>query len=218
MLYKELAPPGGAADGLAISEEEFARDPVGVISRLRDASELDFGPAVLDPKHIGDIRGSLGTISMRDRAPRTTWRARPVNLAAIVGPGLIVMTGDNDAGGVQTYTQAGEQYGTSLLWVLAALFVVLFAAQEMVTRLGGGDRGRPCPSDPRAVRPVLEPVLGRRPLRLELPNPAHRVHRRELRHGLFRHAEVVQRRRRGAAVRFRANGQFPAASEPCCWW
>jgi Mn2+/Fe2+ NRAMP family transporter len=46
------------------------------------------------------------------------------------------MTGDNDAGGVQTYTQAGQQYGNSLLWVLAALFVVLFVAQEMVTRLG----------------------------------------------------------------------------------
>jgi Mn2+/Fe2+ NRAMP family transporter len=37
---------------------------------------------------------------------------------------------------VQTYTQAGQQYGTSMLWILAALFVVLFTAQEMVTRLG----------------------------------------------------------------------------------
>ena len=136
MLYKELAPPGRVADGVAVSDEEFARDRVGVINRLRADGHLDFGPAVLDPRHIGDIRGSLGTISMRDRAPRKTWWKRLVTLAAIVGPGIIVMTGDNDAGGVQTYTQAGQHYGTSMLWVLAALFVVLFASQEMVTRLG----------------------------------------------------------------------------------
>jgi NRAMP (natural resistance-associated macrophage protein)-like metal ion transporter len=136
MPYRELTPPGGPRDGAAISDEEFARDRSGVLDRLRADGELDFGPAVLDPKHIGDIRGSLGTISMRDRAPRRTWWKRLITLAAIIGPGIIVMTGDNDAGGVQTYTQAGQQYGTSMMWVLLGLFVVLFVAQEMVTRLG----------------------------------------------------------------------------------
>ena len=97
---------------------------------------LDAAPAVLDAAHIGDIEGSLGTISMHDRSPRRGWWPRLVTLAAIMGPGLIVMTGDNDAGGVQTYTQAGQHYGTSLLWVLVGLFVVLYVAQEMVTRLG----------------------------------------------------------------------------------
>jgi NRAMP (natural resistance-associated macrophage protein)-like metal ion transporter len=91
---------------------------------------------VLDQAHIGDIKGSFGTISMRDRARRRTWLARLLTFAAIMGPGIIVMTGDNDAGGVQTYTQAGQQYGNSMMWVLAALFIVLFVAQEMVTRLG----------------------------------------------------------------------------------
>ncbi len=136
MSYKVLAPPGRSGDGVAISDEEFARDRTAVITRLRENGDLDFGPAVLDPKHIGDIRGSLGTISMRDRVPRRTWWKRLATLAVIVGPGLIVMVGDNDAGGVQTYTQAGQQYGTSMLWILVALFVVLFVAQEMVTRLG----------------------------------------------------------------------------------
>ena len=97
---------------------------------------LDAAPAVLDAAHIGDIEGSLGTISMHDHAPRNGWRSRILALAAIMGPGLIVMVGDNDAGGVQTYTQAGQRYGTSLLWVLIGLFVVLYVAQEMVTRLG----------------------------------------------------------------------------------
>jgi hypothetical protein len=32
-----------------------------------------------------------------------------------MGPGLGTMVGDNDAGGIATYTQAGQNYGTSLL-------------------------------------------------------------------------------------------------------
>jgi NRAMP (natural resistance-associated macrophage protein)-like metal ion transporter len=57
-------------------------------------------------------------------------------LLAIMGPGLIVMVGDNDAGGVSTYAQAGQNYGTSLLWVLLLLIPVLIVNQEMVIRLG----------------------------------------------------------------------------------
>ena len=53
-----------------------------------------------------------------------------------MGPGLIVMVGDNDAGGVSTYAQAGQNYGTSLLWVLLLLIPVLIVNQEMVVRLG----------------------------------------------------------------------------------
>jgi NRAMP (natural resistance-associated macrophage protein)-like metal ion transporter len=53
-----------------------------------------------------------------------------------VGPGIIVMVGDNDAGGVATYSQAGQNYGTSLLWVLPLLVPVLIVNQEMVVRLG----------------------------------------------------------------------------------
>ena len=57
-------------------------------------------------------------------------------LLAIMGPGLIVMVGDNDAGGVSTYAQAGQNYGTSLLWTLILLIPVLIVNQEMVIRLG----------------------------------------------------------------------------------
>jgi NRAMP (natural resistance-associated macrophage protein)-like metal ion transporter len=57
-------------------------------------------------------------------------------LLAIMGPGLIVMVGDNDAGGVSTYAQAGQNYGTSLLWTLLLLIPVLIVNQEMVVRLG----------------------------------------------------------------------------------
>src|SRR6202023_1531048 len=61
---------------------------------------------------------------------------RLLALAAIMGPGLIVMVGDNDAGGVATYAQAGQNYGTSLLWTLLLLIPVLIVNQEMVVRLG----------------------------------------------------------------------------------
>jgi NRAMP (natural resistance-associated macrophage protein)-like metal ion transporter len=93
-------------------------------------------PPVLDEAHIGDIRGALGTIRQHDVGERRGWRSRLMALLAIMGPGLIVMVGDNDAGGVSTYSQAGQNYGTSLLWTLVLLIPVLIVNQEMVIRLG----------------------------------------------------------------------------------
>lgn len=49
---------------------------------------------------------------------------------------MIVMIGDNDAGGVSTYAQAGQNFGLSLLWTLPLLIPVLIVNQEMVVRLG----------------------------------------------------------------------------------
>jgi Mn2+/Fe2+ NRAMP family transporter len=92
--------------------------------------------AHLDDAHKGDILGAFGTISETDTGERQGWRRRMVTLAAIVGPGLIVMVGDNDAGAFGTYTQAGQNYGTSLLWTLLLLVPVLYVNQEMVLRLG----------------------------------------------------------------------------------
>ncbi|WP_447361825.1 NRAMP family divalent metal transporter (plasmid) [Burkholderia vietnamiensis] len=92
--------------------------------------------AVLDDAHVGDIKGALGTIAHHDTAPRHNWMARLRTLLAILGPGLIVMVGDNDAGAFGTYTQAGQNYGTALLWTLFLLVPVLYVNQEMVLRLG----------------------------------------------------------------------------------
>lgn len=92
--------------------------------------------AVLDSAHIGDIKGALGTIRVDDNAPRRRLPAKLKTLLAIVGPGLIVMVGDNDAGAFGTYTQAGQNYGTTLLWTLLLLIPVLYVNQEMVLRLG----------------------------------------------------------------------------------
>jgi NRAMP (natural resistance-associated macrophage protein)-like metal ion transporter len=106
------------------------REPTGKDSRSIRTS------AVLDDAHTGDIHGAFGTIRLGDVSPRRTWRRRLLTLAAIVGPGLIVMVGDNDAGGVSTYAQAGQDYGYSLLWTLVLLIPVLIVNQEMVVRLG----------------------------------------------------------------------------------
>ncbi|MFE3873157.1 NRAMP family divalent metal transporter [Kitasatospora sp. NPDC059146] len=92
--------------------------------------------AVLDDAHVGDIKGALGTIRLDDTTPRHGLSARLKTLLAIVGPGLIVMVGDNDAGAFSTYGQAGQNYGTQLLWTLLLLVPVLYVNQEMVLRLG----------------------------------------------------------------------------------
>lgn len=92
--------------------------------------------AVLDEAHVGDIQGAFGTIARHDTGARSGWLHRLKTLAAILGPGLIVMVGDNDAGAFGTYTQAGQNYGTSLLWTLVLLIPVLYVNQEMVLRLG----------------------------------------------------------------------------------
>ena len=83
-----------------------------------------------------EIRGAFGTIRAEDRTPSRTWRQRLLTLAAIMGPGIIVLVGDNDAGGVATYAQAGQNAGYSLLWTLILLVPVLIVNQEMVVRLG----------------------------------------------------------------------------------
>jgi Mn2+/Fe2+ NRAMP family transporter len=92
--------------------------------------------AVLDEAHLGDIEGALGRIRVGDEERGGPWRRRLITFLAIVGPGLIVMVGDNDAGGVSTYAQAGQNYGYSLLWTLILLIPVLVVNQEMVVRLG----------------------------------------------------------------------------------
>ena len=82
------------------------------------------------------ISGAFGTIKAHDVGDRRGLRARFLTLIAIIGPGLIVMVGDNDAGGVSTYAQAGQNFGYTLLWTLPLLIPVLIINQEMVARLG----------------------------------------------------------------------------------
>jgi Mn2+/Fe2+ NRAMP family transporter len=55
---------------------------------------------------------------------------------AILGPGIITGSVDNDAGGITTYSVAGAMYGYGLIWTLIPSFVVLLIIQEMNARMG----------------------------------------------------------------------------------
>jgi Mn2+/Fe2+ NRAMP family transporter len=74
--------------------------------------------------------------AVRGRVVKSAWAYRLLTFLAVLGPGLIVMVADNDAGAVSTYIQAGAQYGTHLLWVVLLLLPVTYFIQEMVVRLG----------------------------------------------------------------------------------
>ena len=56
--------------------------------------------------------------------------------AVILGPGIIVMVADNDAGGITTYMVTGSLFKYSFVWVLLLLFPVAYTCQEMCVRLG----------------------------------------------------------------------------------
>ncbi len=73
---------------------------------------------------------------VQGRFVRTAWQRDLLTFLMVLGPGLIVMEADNDAGAVSTYTQAGAQYGTHLLWLMLLLLPITYFIQEMVARLG----------------------------------------------------------------------------------
>jgi len=56
--------------------------------------------------------------------------------AMILGPGIIVMVADNDAGGITTYAVTGSKFGYSFIWVEFLLLPVAYVCQEMTVRLG----------------------------------------------------------------------------------
>jgi Mn2+/Fe2+ NRAMP family transporter len=67
---------------------------------------------------------------------RKAFFARLALFLAILGPGIITGSVDNDAGGITTYSVAGAVYGYNLLWTLIPSFIVLVVIQEMNARMG----------------------------------------------------------------------------------
>jgi Mn2+/Fe2+ NRAMP family transporter len=55
---------------------------------------------------------------------------------SVVGPGIITANVDNDAGGILTYSQAGAQFGYTLLWTMLPITLALIVVQEMCSRMG----------------------------------------------------------------------------------
>jgi Mn2+/Fe2+ NRAMP family transporter len=65
-----------------------------------------------------------------------SWRVRIAMFLAVVGPGFITASVDNDAGGIATYSVAGAQFGYTLLWTMIPITVALVIIQEMSSRMG----------------------------------------------------------------------------------
>lgn len=57
-------------------------------------------------------------------------------ILAVIGPGIISGSVDNDAGGIATYSVAGASFGYSLLWVLFLTTFALAVTQEIGARMG----------------------------------------------------------------------------------
>lgn len=63
-------------------------------------------------------------------------RSRLLLFLGIIGPGLVVMFADTDAGSIITAAQSGAVWGYKLLSLQFILIPVLFIAQELTVRLG----------------------------------------------------------------------------------
>ncbi|PYX98562.1 MAG: Mn transporter [Acidobacteria bacterium] len=64
------------------------------------------------------------------------WWIKLLLFFSVVGPGFITANVDNDAGGIFTYSQAGAQFGYSLLWTMVPITISLIVIQEMCARMG----------------------------------------------------------------------------------
>jgi NRAMP (natural resistance-associated macrophage protein)-like metal ion transporter len=64
------------------------------------------------------------------------WRTSLILFLAVLGPGFITANVDNDAGGILTYSQAGAQFGYTLLWTMIPITLALIIVQEMCARMG----------------------------------------------------------------------------------
>ena len=67
---------------------------------------------------------------------RQAFRQRLTRLLATMGPGLVVMMADTEAGSVITAAQSGAQWGYRLLLLQFLLVPLMFMAQELTVRLG----------------------------------------------------------------------------------
>jgi len=99
-----------------------------------DADEIVVPEALLvrvqDRLRVARLRNGPKTLSNR----MALW-------LALVGPGLLVMLGDNDAGGVITYAQTGAVFGLGIfLPLMIPLGFIAYFVQEMTIRLGAVTR------------------------------------------------------------------------------
>lgn len=72
----------------------------------------------------------------RTKFSRTSFFKNLTIFFALLGPGIITGSVDNDAGGITTYSVAGAMYGYGMIWTLIPSLIVLLVIQEMNARMG----------------------------------------------------------------------------------
>src|ERR1700733_2688862 len=70
------------------------------------------------------------------RAINSTRAIKPIYWLSVLGPGLVVMLADTDAGSLITSAQSGAVWGYKLLALQFILMPILYIAQELTIRLG----------------------------------------------------------------------------------
>jgi len=97
----------------------------------------------------------------RRRAPARAPAPRRRGIFAILGPGLITGASDDDPSGIATYSQAGAQFGTGLVWSLLFTYPLMVCIQEISGRIGRvtgrGIAGNLCRNYPL---PVVYAIVG----------------------------------------------------------
>lgn len=110
------------------SADEAARDARGA---------ADQAPNTVTPEPSGGERGVTASDVVRVveaevgagfTAVRHFW--------GILGPGVVTGAADDDPSGITTYSIAGAQFGTSLLWTAFATWPMMAAVQMMCARIG----------------------------------------------------------------------------------
>ena len=121
-----------------------------------------------------------------------------------LGPGLITGAADDDPSGIATYSQAGAQFGYSMLWTVLFTYPLMVGIQMVSARLGC-ITGRGLAANVKAAFPAPRAVRHRRPA---AGRQHHQHRRRHRRHG------------RGAASAARRLGAplFRGVRRRCAWY
>ena len=66
----------------------------------------------------------------------TAWNQRALSSFRRLGPGLIAGCSDDDPSGIATYSQAGAQFGSQMLWATVVTVPLMAGVQEISARMG----------------------------------------------------------------------------------
>lgn len=89
------------------------------------------------PLSTEEVRRAQDRLWVWEARQQFGWRRLVLLVWLLVGPGILVMLGDNDAGGIITYATTGAKFGISFFVPFLLLMIpVAYVVQEMTVRLG----------------------------------------------------------------------------------